>query len=97
MLFAHLKRILKLDRLRLRGPNVPRTSSSSPPPPKTCASSEPKFISPVDPASMWTGANKGLAFFAYATNYLIDLDHAVIVDVEGSTPSARRRSQPPAL
>lgn len=45
----------------------------------------PKFISTADPASRWTGANKGLAFFAYATNYLIDLDHAVIVDVEAST------------
>ncbi len=45
----------------------------------------PKFISPADPASRWTGANKGAAFFAYATNYLIDLDHAVIVDVEAST------------
>jgi hypothetical protein len=45
----------------------------------------PKFVSPADPASRWTGANKGLAFFAYATNYLIDLDHAVIVDVEAST------------
>ncbi|MET3889057.1 hypothetical protein ABIE41_000133 [Bosea sp. OAE506] len=32
----------------------------------------------------WTGALKGHAFFAYATNYLIDLDHAVIVDVEAS-------------
>jgi hypothetical protein len=52
----------------------------------------PKFISPADPASRWTGADKGLAFFAYATNYLIDLDHAVIVDVEPSTPSARRKS-----
>ena len=30
----------------------------------------------------WTGATKGHAFFAYAANYLIDLDHAVIVDVE---------------
>jgi len=45
----------------------------------------PKFISLSDPASRWTGANKGPAFFAYATNYLIDLDHAVIVDVEAST------------
>jgi transposase len=45
----------------------------------------PKFVSPADPASRWTGANKGLAFFAYATNYLIDLQHAVIVDVEAST------------
>ncbi len=37
MLFAHLKRILKLDRLRLRGPNVPGTSSIWQPPPRTCA------------------------------------------------------------
>jgi len=33
----------------------------------------PKFVSPADPASRWTGANGGLAFFAYCTNYLIDL------------------------
>jgi len=45
----------------------------------------PKFISPVDPAARWTAANKGPAFFAHATNYLIDLKHAVIVDVEAST------------
>jgi transposase len=45
----------------------------------------PKFISPADPASRWTGADKGPAYFAYATNYLIDLDHAVIVDVEATT------------
>jgi transposase len=44
----------------------------------------PKFISRSDPAAQWTGAHKGHAFFAYATNYLIDLDHAVIVDVEAS-------------
>src|SRR5205085_9678814 len=31
----------------------------------------PKFISPADPAARWTGANGGLAFFAYCTNYLI--------------------------
>ena len=45
----------------------------------------PKFISPADPAARWTGADGGLAFFAYATNYLIDLDHAIIVDVEATT------------
>ena len=45
----------------------------------------PKFISPADPAARWTGADKGPAYFAYATNYLIDLDHAVIVDVEATT------------
>ena len=44
----------------------------------------PKFISPSDPASQWTGALRGPAFFAYATNYLIDTENAVIVDVEAS-------------
>jgi transposase len=46
----------------------------------------PKFISPSDPAARWTGAHRGPAFFAYCTNYLIDLDHAIIVDVEASAP-----------
>ncbi|GLK84443.1 hypothetical protein GCM10017653_25130 [Ancylobacter defluvii] len=45
---------------------------------------KPKFVSRSDPAAQWTGALKGHAFFAYATNYLIDLDHSVIVDVEAS-------------
>ena len=45
----------------------------------------PKFVSPADPAARWTGAHGGQAFFAYSTNYLIDLDHAIIVDVEAST------------
>jgi hypothetical protein len=45
---------------------------------------KPKFVSRSDPAAQWTGALKGHAFFAYATNYLIDIEHAVIVDVEAS-------------
>jgi transposase len=45
----------------------------------------PKFISPADPAARWTGAQRGPAFFAYSDNYLIDLKHAVIVDVEATT------------
>lgn len=45
----------------------------------------PKFLSLSDPASRWTAAQAGPASFAYCTNYLIDLDHAVIVDVEPST------------
>ncbi|TCU30558.1 DDE family transposase [Rhizobium azibense] len=44
----------------------------------------PKFISRPDPAAQWTGAHKGHAFFAYATNYLIDTDHGVILDVEAT-------------
>src|SRR3984893_846596 len=42
----------------------------------------PKFISRSDPASQWTGAHKGHAFFAYADNYLIDLKASIILDVE---------------
>jgi hypothetical protein len=37
----------------------------------------PKYISLSDPASRWTAAQAGPASFAYCTNYLIDLDHAV--------------------
>ncbi len=44
----------------------------------------PKFVSPSDPAAQRTGAHKGHAFFAYATNYLIDTENAIIVDVEAS-------------
>jgi hypothetical protein len=45
----------------------------------------PKVLSPADPAARWTAAQGGQAFFAYCSNYLIDLDHAVIVDVEATT------------
>ena len=45
----------------------------------------PKFISPVDPAARWTAATSGPAFYAYCTNYLIDLKCAVIMDVEPTT------------
>ena len=45
----------------------------------------PRFISPTDPAARWTSAGGGPACFAYCANYLIDLEHAVIVDVEAST------------
>ena len=43
---------------------------------------QPKFTSHSDPASQWTAARKGPAFFSYSDNYLIDTDHGVIVDVE---------------
>jgi transposase len=45
----------------------------------------PKFISPADPAARWTSAHGGQAFFAYSTNYLIDVENAIIVDVEPTT------------
>jgi transposase len=44
----------------------------------------PKAISLTDPAATWTAAAHGPAFFAYSTNYLIDLQAGMIVDVEAT-------------
>jgi transposase len=51
-------------------------------------SSPPKNVSLTDPAARWTAAPGGPAFYAYSTNYLIDLDAGIIVDVE-ATPAHR--------
>src|SRR5215472_12129266 len=45
----------------------------------------PKFVTTADPAARWTGAHGGQAFFGYSTNYLIDVENAIIVDVEATT------------
>lgn len=42
----------------------------------------PKVISPSDPSSAWTARANKRVQFRYGLNYLIDLEHAVIVDVE---------------
>jgi transposase len=42
-------------------------------------------ISITDPAAEWTCAPGGPAFFAYSTNYLIDVRAGVIVDVEATS------------
>jgi transposase len=47
---------------------------------------QPKTLSPSDPAARFTGANGARAFFAYSTNYLVDLENAIIVDVEATAP-----------
>ena len=47
---------------------------------------KPKTLSPSDPAARFTGANGDRAFFAYSTNYLVDLKKAVIVGVETTAP-----------
>jgi hypothetical protein len=44
----------------------------------------PKFVSLSDPSATWTAATGGPAYFAYCTNYLIDLQAGIIVDVEPS-------------
>lgn len=45
----------------------------------------PKRLNITDPAARWTAASRERAFYSYSTNYLIDVDHAVIVDVEATT------------
>lgn len=42
-----------------------------------------KSISLTDPMAQWTAA-KGPALFSYSTNYMIDIDSNIIVDVEAS-------------
>ncbi|CAD6560863.1 transposase [Paraburkholderia sabiae] len=49
---------------------------------------QPKNILLTDPAARWTAAPGGPAFYAYSTNYLIDLHAGIIVDVE-ATPAYR--------
>jgi IS5 family transposase len=44
----------------------------------------PMNLSLTDPASRWTAAPGGPAFYAYCTNYLIDVHAGIIVDVEAT-------------
>ena len=44
----------------------------------------PRKISISDPQSRWTGAEGGVPYYAYSTNYLIDTAHGVILDVEAT-------------
>jgi transposase len=66
----------------------PAADDDEPPNPPSGPSSPPKNISLTDPAARWTAAPGGPAFYAYSTNYLIDLAAGIIVDVE-ATPAHR--------
>lgn len=48
----------------------------------------PKSVSLTDPAARYTAAPGGPAFYAYSTNYLVDVEAGIIVDVE-PTPALR--------
>lgn len=45
----------------------------------------PKNISLTDPAARWTAAPGCPAYFAYSTNYLVDVHAGVIVDIEATS------------
>jgi len=49
---------------------------------------KPKKISQTDPQARWTCAPGGPAYYAYSTNYLVDTEAGIIVDVE-ATPALR--------
>lgn len=42
-------------------------------------------ISPTDPEASYTAAHRARGVYAYSTNYLVDTDHGIIMDVEPST------------
>jgi transposase len=50
-------------------------------------------VSPTDPAASYTAAPGGPAFYAYSTNYLIDTDHGIIMDVEPSTANRAQEAE----
>lgn len=47
---------------------------------------KPKAMSPTDPNAAWTTRGRNKVMFGYSLNYLIDMEEAVIVDVE-ATPT----------
>ena len=55
------------------------------PPRIRCNDGGAKYLSPTDPASAWN-TKEGRGRFGYFTNYMIDTENAVIVDVE-ATPA----------
>ena len=54
----------------------------------TVAIAPPKKVSHSDPQARWMAAPGGPAFYAYSTNYLVDTDAGIVVDVE-ATPAHR--------
>ena len=47
---------------------------------------KPKAMSPSDPCAAWTRRGRNKVMFGYSLNYLIDMENAVILDVE-ATPT----------
>ncbi len=56
---------------------------------------KPKAMSPSDPSAAWTTRGRHRVMFGYSLNYLIDMENAVILDVESTPTRCPRRSMPP--
>ncbi len=74
------------DEQRARRPVHEYLSSLDGEPSPTNPERAPKALSPTDPAAAWTTRGRHKVMFGYSLNYLIDNEHAVIVDVE-ATPT----------
>jgi transposase len=93
--FAVDASVIKADANRTRG--IPGAAAQQDPGQATRAVTEylaaleqdgtsiPKNVSLTDPEARWTAAPGGPAFYAYSTNYLVDVDAGIIVDVEATT------------
>jgi IS5 family transposase len=57
----------------------------------------PKVVSPSDPCSAWTAKANKRVQFGYGLNYLIDIENAVIVDVEATPARLHRAHTAPGL
>ncbi len=74
------------DEQRARRPVHEHLSSLDGEPSPTNPERAPKALSPTDPAAAWTTRGRHKVMSGYSLNYLIDNEHAVIVDVE-ATPT----------
>ena len=54
--------------------------------PPTNPRQKPKAMSPTDPTAAWTTRGRNKVMFGYSLNYLIDMENAVVLDVE-ATPT----------
>ena len=81
-------RILRHSQPRRRLKAIPRMTSGGPESKRQrrYERQAPKVISPSDPQSAWTAKANKRVQFGYGLNYLIDIENAVIVDVE-ATPA----------
>ncbi len=53
-----------------------------------------KAISLTDPSAHWTSAVGGPAFYAYSTNYLIDVNSAIILGADASPATKPKQLAP---
>ncbi len=85
------------DKERARGPVREYLTALESEKPPLNPMQKPKAMSPIDPCAAWTTRGRHKVMFSYSLNYLIDMENAVILDVEATPTRCSRRSMPPRL